>query len=75
MSEAAIDRIFQRLDSISDRLSKLEGIIEQHLKSCDERERPQPPKNEHTKWMEWLVRALVAIIAALVGANVKLLAV
>jgi len=73
MSERNIERIFQRLDGISDRLSKLEGVIEQHLKSCEKTEL-QTPTKDHAGWMEWLVRALVAIIAALVGANVRLLA-
>lgn len=48
MGEATISRIFERLDNINERLSRLEG---------------------KTGFNEWVIRALIAIIAALTGAN------
>ena len=49
MSEAAIRRLFERLDNINERLSRLEG---------------------RAGLNEWIIRALIGIIAALTGANV-----
>lgn len=68
MSEQAIARIFERLDGISDRLSRLEGICRAR-QFCPEEGRHHDHGDK--KWLQWLVGALIGIIGSLVGVAVK----
>lgn len=58
-------RIFERLDGISDRLSRLEGICRAR-QFCPERTAAEPHGDR--KWLQWLVGALISLIGALIGA-------
>ena len=66
MSEAAMRRLFERLDGISDRLSRLEGICKAR-QFCPDRTEPHGDR----KWLQWLVGALISLIGALIGAMGK----
>lgn len=68
MSEAALRRLFERLDGISDRLSRLEGICKAR-QFCPERADAEPRGDR--KWLQWLVGALISLIGALIGAMGK----
>lgn len=64
MGEATVARIFERLDGISDRLSRLEGICKAR-QFCPERTAAEPHGDK--KWLQWLVGALISLIGALIG--------
>lgn len=65
MGEAAVARIFERLDGISDRLSRLEGICKTRQFCPD---RATGDAHGDRKWLQWLVGALISLIGALIGA-------
>jgi len=64
MSESNIRRIFERLDGIGERLSRLEGICKAR-QFCPERGADAPHGDK--KWLQWLVGALISLIGALIG--------
>lgn len=74
MGNADIRRIFERLDGIGERLSRLEGICKARG-VCPVAAKQVVIKNGGAKsdknWLQWLVGALISIIGALVGAQFK----
>lgn len=79
MGEAHVKRIFERLDGIGERLSRLEGICASRTvcpvqvvaakpSAGESRESSAPSER---KWLQWLVGSLITIIGTLVGALCK----
>jgi len=68
MSESNMCRIFERLDGIGERLSRLEGICKAR-QFCPERGTVEPHGDK--KWLQWLVGALISLIGALIGSMGK----
>lgn len=75
MGNTDIRRIFERLDGIGERLSRLEGICKARG-VCPVAAKQVVIKNSGSakndkNWLQWLVGALISIIGALVGAQFK----
>jgi len=68
MGESNIQRIFERLDGIGERLSRLEGICKAR-QYCPERGAGEP--HDDKKWLQWLVGALISLIGAFIGSMGK----
>ena len=68
MADSDIRRIFKRLDGISERLSRLEGICKAR-QYCPGGTRPADGGDR--KWLQWLVGALIGIIGTLIGGASK----
>ena len=68
MGDSDVRRIFARLDGISDRLSRLEGICKAR-QYCPGTAKPSDGGDK--KWLQWLVGALIGIIGTLIGGAAK----